>query len=213
MYWLVHFIILFAKTILCIARFESKNYFTCLFQATPRKRFRRSHHHRRFAQWSHYGSFGCTKCNGGGSASYSSTCSTARCQTRSNACDVGYMTDMTHIPSLHIPFNLVARGCILLVFTRSIPFQSKSFLSPTLSGAVRIISADGTVLDPTLPIDRAGLQSGDTVTAVALPPAKLLPLCFKTFKTFNIFVLCFWCSVSWRSIHSTGLLAYSQGRN
>ena len=108
------------------------------------------------------------------------------------------MTDMTHIPSLHIPFNLVARGCIL-VFARSIPFQafqSKSFLSPTLStlsGAVRIISADGTVLDPTLPIDRAGLQSGDTVTAVALPPAKLLPLCFKTFSDFQDFQ--YFCAV------------------
>lgn len=45
-----------------------------------------------------------------------------------------------------------------------------------LLGSARLISADGTVLDPALPLNRTSLQSGDTVTAVALPPAKLLAL-------------------------------------
>eukprot|EP00435_Cladocopium_sp_Y103_P046487 s565_g13.t1 len=61
-------------------------------------------------------------------------------------------------------------------------------------GSVRIISADGTVLDPTLPIDRTGLQSGDTVTAVALPPAKLA-------ATYGAFAF-------WSSGTSTNLTAW-----
>ena len=149
-YWLswVYDLGWFGKKILCIARFASKKCFTCLFQATPRKRFRWSHHHRCFAQRSHDGSFGFTKCNGGGSASYSSTCSTARCQTRSNACDVGSIWLIWHTFLHYISYPILS-CCLWLHLTRStvetssgIPFdQSRSFLNPSNSFRVKLCKA------------------------------------------------------------------------
>lgn len=58
------------------------------------------------------------------------------------------------------------KGCCIIMGVRD----------HALLGSARLISADGTVLDPALPLNRTSLQSGDTVTAVALPPAKLLAL-------------------------------------